>query len=157
MVLPTKLTVHNVAYAPDGGTTVLQAIDETGRECAVMLVQHAFPQPSPSLGLLPGRLYFDGGLIPMRSDLEAGVLSLLRDSEVRYSEQRRTLRGTRYGSHGIPELGIRSSSDLGGCLGPDWRPRGSYWTVGHRSRTACRLWKYRNWPGDILPRGWPFV
>jgi hypothetical protein len=85
MVLPVKLTVHNSAYALDGGTTVLQAIDEAGRNRAVMLVQHAFPQPSPSLGVLPGRLYLDSELIPIRSDLEAGVLALLRAAEVRYS------------------------------------------------------------------------
>jgi hypothetical protein len=88
MVLPAKLTVHNSAYALDGGTTVLQAADEAGGNHAVMLVQHAFPQPSPSLGALPGRLYFDGELVPMRSDLEAGLLSLLRAAEVRYSDPR---------------------------------------------------------------------
>jgi len=85
MVLPASLTVHNCAYALDGGTTVLQATDEAGRERGVMLVQHAFPQPSPSLGALPGRLYFDGELVPMRSDLETRVLALLRAAEVRYS------------------------------------------------------------------------
>jgi hypothetical protein len=88
MVLPAKLTVHNFAYALDGGTTVLQATDEAGRDRVVMLAQHAFPQPSPSLGALPGRLYFDGVLVPLRSDLEAGLLSLLRVAEVRYSEPR---------------------------------------------------------------------
>ncbi len=88
MMLPAKLTVHNSAYALDGGTTVLQATDEAGQDHAVMLVQHAFPQPSPSLGALPGRLYFDRELVPMRSDLEAGLVSLLRAAEVRYSQPR---------------------------------------------------------------------
>lgn len=86
MELPARLVVHNSAYALDGGTTVLRATDEAGREHGVMLVQHAFPQPSPSLGATPGRLYFDGELAPVRSDLEAGVLALLRAAEVRYSE-----------------------------------------------------------------------
>jgi hypothetical protein len=85
MMIPAKLTVHNSMYALDGGTTVLQATDETGREHGVMLVQHAFPQPNPSLGATPGRLYFDRELIPMRSELEAGILALLRTAEVRYS------------------------------------------------------------------------
>src|SRR5205809_408595 len=86
MVLPAKLTVHRFAYALDGGTTVLQATDEAGRDRTVMVVQHAFPQPSPSLEAMPGRLYFDGELVPMRSDLETGLVSLLRAAEVRYSE-----------------------------------------------------------------------
>lgn len=85
MVLPTRLTVHKFAYTLDGGTTVFEATDEVGREHAVMLVQHAFPQPSPSLGATPGRLYFDGEQVPMRSELEAGVLALLRNAEIRYS------------------------------------------------------------------------
>jgi hypothetical protein len=86
MVLPAKLTVHNSAHALDGGTTVLLATDEAGRHRAVMLVQHACPQPNPSLEALPGRLYFDGELVPMRSDLEAGLLALLRSAEVQYFE-----------------------------------------------------------------------
>ena len=88
MELPARLTVHNFVYALDGGTTVLQATDEAGRDRVVMLVQHAFPQPSPSLGAMPGRLYFDGDLVPMRSDLEIGLLSLLREAKVRCSEPR---------------------------------------------------------------------
>jgi hypothetical protein len=85
MMLPARFTVHSFDYLLDGGTTVLRATDETARERAVMLVQHAFPRPSPSLGALPGRLYFDNELILIRSDLEARVLSLLRKAEVRYS------------------------------------------------------------------------
>jgi len=84
-MLPTTLTVHNSAYALDGGTTVLQAIDEAERQHGVMLVQHAFPEPEPSLGRVPGRLYFDGELVPMRSHLETHLLALLRAAEVRYS------------------------------------------------------------------------
>jgi hypothetical protein len=85
MVLPTRLTVYSFAYALDGGTTVLRATDEAGREHGLTLVQHAFPQPSPSLGAIPGRLYFDDELVPMRSDVETAVLVLLRGAEVRYS------------------------------------------------------------------------
>jgi hypothetical protein len=51
----------------------------------VMLVQHAFLQPGSSLDAVPGRLYFDGDLVPMRSDLETQVLALLRAAEVRHS------------------------------------------------------------------------
>lgn len=49
-----------------------------------MLMQHAFPQANPSLDAIPGRLYFDGHLVPMRSELEFGVLRLLRAADIRY-------------------------------------------------------------------------
>jgi hypothetical protein len=82
--LPQRLTLHNVAFALDGGTTYLSASDEAGRGHTVMLVQHSRPEPSPYFDALPGRLYFDGQLVPMRSEWEAGILSLLRSAEVRY-------------------------------------------------------------------------
>lgn len=78
--------VRNSVYALDGGTTVMRAMDEASREHVVMLVQHSCPQPSPSLEAVPGRMYFDGELVPMRSELERRVLALLRAAEVRYSE-----------------------------------------------------------------------
>lgn len=86
MRLPARLTIRNCAYALDGGTTVLQAVDEAGHEHVIKLVQHAFPQASPP-DWIPGRLYFDEELVPMRSDLEAGVLALLRAAEVRFTER----------------------------------------------------------------------
>jgi hypothetical protein len=78
MVLPESLTVHSFWYSPDGGTTVLEASDEAGCEHVVMLVQHVSPEVTPHRDELPGRLYFDGELVPMRSDVETRVLALLR-------------------------------------------------------------------------------
>lgn len=84
MVLPKRLTIHGSAYFLDGGTTILQATDDEGREHSIMLVQHAFAHAGLSLNAIPGRLYFDDRLIPMRSELEAQVVQLLRTAEVRY-------------------------------------------------------------------------
>ncbi len=86
MELPASLTIYDCAYALDGGTTVLEARDEAGGERSVVLVQHLFPQPDPSLDELPGRLYFDDELVPLRSELEAQVLALLRQADVRCSD-----------------------------------------------------------------------
>jgi|GEM_PF-1382022 len=86
MALPGRLTIHDSAYALDGGTTFLDATDETGRKHSVALIQHAFPQPDPSLDEVPGRLYFDDELVPMRSELETQVLALLRKADVRFSD-----------------------------------------------------------------------
>src|SRR5579885_2533004 len=88
MAFPMRLTVSSFAYALDCGTTRLWATDEAGRDHTVMLVQHAFPQASPSLGAIPGRLYFDGELVPMRTELETRLLCLLRAAEVHYSPAR---------------------------------------------------------------------
>lgn len=87
MILPTQLTVTNAAYAFDGGTTALRAIDEAGEEHTILLAQHAFPKTSRSGDAVPGRLYFDDQLVPQRSEFEAGVLALLRSAEVRYRGQ----------------------------------------------------------------------
>jgi hypothetical protein len=80
-MLPAQLTMCDFAIATDGGTIFLRAIDETDREHRIVLAQHAFPR-RPSTDSVPGRLYFDDHLVPLRSELEARVLSLLRSSPV---------------------------------------------------------------------------
>jgi ribosomal protein L7/L12 len=82
--LPTRLTLRNSAFALDGGTSSLKATDEAGRHHGVMLVQPSRPEASPSFDAVPGRLYFDGQLVPIRSQQEATILSLLKLAEVRY-------------------------------------------------------------------------
>lgn len=86
MSLPLRLTIHNYAYFLDGGTTTLYSTDEHGQGHSMTLVQHAFPRARESLDAIPGRLYFDGQLVAMRSDLERGLLDLLRSAEVRHIE-----------------------------------------------------------------------
>jgi hypothetical protein len=82
MALPSRLVVHDFAYALDGGTISLRADDEDGRERRILLVQHAFPQAGASSDEIPGRLYFDGELVPTRSPLEAAVLNLLKTAAI---------------------------------------------------------------------------
>lgn len=81
---PTRLTLRQCAYALDGGTICLLATDGGGREHTIVLTQHAFPRTDPSTGHLPGRLYFDGELVPLRSEFESNVVSLLRAAEIWY-------------------------------------------------------------------------
>lgn len=85
MKFPTRLTIFDYQYFLDGGTTVLLAADENGNGHTAKLVQHAFPQSNPSPIGIPGRIYFDGELLPMRSDQEARLLALLRVAEFRYA------------------------------------------------------------------------
>jgi hypothetical protein len=81
MSLPSRLTIREVALCMDVGTILLMTTDEAGHEHTVKLVQRASPQPRPP-GEVPGRLYFDDQLVTIRSDVEAGVLSLLRSADV---------------------------------------------------------------------------
>lgn len=76
--LPTWIVVRDCAMALDGGTIHLSATDEAGRQVSVML---ATPLPSSSTRVA-GRLYFDGDLVPMRSEREAGILKLLSEAKV---------------------------------------------------------------------------
>jgi hypothetical protein len=80
--LPARLVVRECAIALDGGSIGLGCADEAGRAVAVKLVQHAFPDPARSPGEIPGRLYLDGELVPVRSETEARLLDLLRAVEV---------------------------------------------------------------------------
>jgi hypothetical protein len=76
--LPTQIAVRDCAMSLDGGTIHLCATDEAGRQVSIML---ATLLPS-SLMRVPGHLYFDGDLVPMRSDREAGILKLLSEATV---------------------------------------------------------------------------
>lgn len=80
--LPGRIIVHDSAYALDGGSIHLRATDEWGRELGILLVKHAFPQPSPSTNVIPGRLYFGAQRVPIRSELEEWLLRLLAEVEV---------------------------------------------------------------------------
>jgi hypothetical protein len=67
----------------DGGTVCVTGTDEAEQSHVVMLVQSAFPS-GITFGV-PGRLYFDGEPVPIRSELESRVLALLRAADVRYT------------------------------------------------------------------------
>src|SRR5258708_18041680 len=62
----------------DGGTLHLSGTDEAGRQVSIML---ASSLPSSSMRVT-GRLYFDGDLVPMRSEREARILELLSEATV---------------------------------------------------------------------------
>src|SRR4051794_4924357 len=81
MDLPTSLVLRSGNYCMDGGTTRLECADEAERPHVVMLVQRSFPG-GRTFGI-PGRLYFDGELVPMRSEAESRLLALLGAAEVR--------------------------------------------------------------------------
>lgn len=80
MTLPSHLVVKGVAFALDGGTKLFEVSDDAGIVHWVTLTQRARPRLSPPPYTRPGRLYFDFELIPIRSDLEAALVALLRSA-----------------------------------------------------------------------------
>lgn len=93
--LPTTLILYTGAYALDGGTTILYARDEAGKEHSVRLVQHAFPHPDAPLDRIPGRLYFNNELIAVRSGLEARLLEVLFNAAARVQDNPESATGDR--------------------------------------------------------------
>ncbi len=76
--LPTRIVVRDCGMMLDGGTILLSATDEAGRQVSIMLASSL----GGSSTRVAGRLYFDGNLVPMRSEREAGILKLLSEAKV---------------------------------------------------------------------------
>ena len=84
--LPQSVTLTESSYLLDGGTTILQAKTESGRECRIRLNQRR----SGGLGdpaRLPGRLYVDGELVEVRSERESAVVELLKSASIAPEER----------------------------------------------------------------------
>jgi hypothetical protein len=75
--LPIQLTISDCALRLDGGTMHLIGADEAGRE---ICITRAAPLDGAST-LVAGRLYFDGALVPIRSEQEARILKLLSERQ----------------------------------------------------------------------------
>ncbi len=84
--LPIRIIVRDCALTLDGGTIHLIATDEVGGQISIVLAT-TFPNSSLRVA---GRLYFDGSLVPMRSEREAHILKLLTEATVRAPRLRQT-------------------------------------------------------------------
>jgi hypothetical protein len=76
--LPIRIIVRDCALTLDGGTIHLFATDEAGHQVSITLAT-SLPRSSMRVA---GRLYFDGKLVPMRSEREARILKLLSEATV---------------------------------------------------------------------------
>jgi hypothetical protein len=81
MRIPKKLVIEDGAYAMDGGSISLQVRDSDGNEHNIVLWQHMFTEQS-NPDRMPGRLYFDKILIPVREDVESQILAALREARL---------------------------------------------------------------------------
>lgn len=75
--LPARIVVRDCAISLDGGTIHLIAGDEAGRQVSIVLATSW-----PGSSMVAGRLYLDGGLVPIRSEREARILKLLSEATV---------------------------------------------------------------------------
>jgi hypothetical protein len=75
----TEFIIEEADALLDGGSIFLVLRDTDGRKHRVELVQSMFPSP-PGSGRLPGRLYFDDELVPIRSEIEVTLLSGLKNA-----------------------------------------------------------------------------
>lgn len=77
--IPSAFHVDDTEYLLDGGTTIMHGLDENGDKHTIVLTQSRLPRSSWFSKPI-GRLYFDRRKIPMRSDAEASILTLLEQS-----------------------------------------------------------------------------
>lgn len=81
MKIPEKITTVECFYLTDGGSIVLVVEQPNGTRHQITLAQHLFLETFDP-NRLPGRLYFDHLIVPVRSEMEARLIALLQASEI---------------------------------------------------------------------------
>jgi hypothetical protein len=81
MEIPEKLTIIDGFYFTDGGSIVLIAEEPDSTHHQITLAQHRFLEIYDP-NLLPGRLYFNHLMVPVRSEMEAKLIALMQDNEI---------------------------------------------------------------------------
>ena len=86
MEIPEKLKIVEGFYLTDGGSIVLVAEEPDSTRHQITLAQHRFLEIFDP-NLLPGRLYFNHLMVPVRSEMEAKLIALIQVSEILPVEQ----------------------------------------------------------------------
>ncbi len=81
MRIPDRFVIEGGAYAMDGGSIALNVRDPEGNEHDIVLWQHMFTEPIDQ-DKIPGRLYFDKIIIPVRASMESQILAALREARL---------------------------------------------------------------------------
>ena len=81
MEIPPKIEIVDGFYFTDGGSIVLIAEEPDRTRLQITLSQHRFLEIFDP-NVIPGRLYFDHHLIPVRSEAEAELISALAASKI---------------------------------------------------------------------------
>ena len=81
MKLPPNIRLIDGGAYLDGGTIHLHAIDDNGAPCEIRLNQHLLSGSTD-----PGRLFYNGTLVGVRSDCENALLRILDTAEIQIEE-----------------------------------------------------------------------
>ena len=79
--LPTRIVLTGYGALLDGGTITFDANTEAGEHVKIRLNQHMLNGAKD-----PGRLFFNGHIVDVRSEYEKLLLSLLESAEVQIEE-----------------------------------------------------------------------
>jgi len=76
--IPAQITIVDSSFFLDGGTVALHAITDDGLKCSIQLNQRVFSDFYAD----PGRLFFNGERIDVRSDKESQIVRLLKTASI---------------------------------------------------------------------------
>ena len=82
MNIPSTITILNGAFATDGGSISLRLSDPHGSKHNVLLSQHLLPYSGFPGERIPGRLFFNGSLVEIRSKDELAIISALKKATI---------------------------------------------------------------------------
>jgi hypothetical protein len=77
MKLPTSIRLTDGGAFLDGGTLTFDAVNNFGESVKIRLNQHKLGGTDD-----PGRLFYNGNMVDVRSKLEEALLSLLQAAEI---------------------------------------------------------------------------
>ena len=81
---PTKVTIHAISRARDGGSQTLYCTDERGSKRRIELHQSMFLRHIQDRQPIPGRLHLDQHPLELRSTEESGLIALLLSAAYHY-------------------------------------------------------------------------
>ncbi len=85
MNIPSTVTILNGAFATDGGSISLLVSDPQGSKHTVLLSQHLLPYRGFPGQRIPGRLFFDGSLVEIRSKDELTIITAVKKANIETS------------------------------------------------------------------------
>lgn len=81
MKLPQSIELDGVGYSLDGGSRTISVTDQNGIGHKIELIQHGLISKI-FRNRLPGRLYFDKEIVPVRSEMEFALIELIENGKL---------------------------------------------------------------------------
>ena len=80
LVVPKSMRFEMGCFASDGGSIMLFGSDERGMSHSLNSVQHSYLEGD--YDQIPGRLYFNGVLVPLQSEIEQDLVKMLKVAKI---------------------------------------------------------------------------